>query len=370
MKNKEKLTYVSLAMLVFMPLKLTASNNMNFHIYQPCNGNGSVCSPYILADGIITQETPKEFKYFIENNRDSLNPLTTVYLNSEGGSLTGGMELAKIIRSEKFNTYIGTSEKYDEESEEGYITLIQKSICYSACAYAFLGGVSREIDWGNGFYGIHQFYSDGYAPIDEGDTQVILSSLAIFLDNMGVDRKLLDFASFTKKDDIFLLSKKLAKKFQVDNSGEEYTGWKVDVNQNGELSVCSSAKQEDNDSFTMMCFIKSDHQLMANIIYSPSSRYVASNIIEAFKIEDESMLQSLYIKFDNKAIPIKKASSWKYNNNYLVKSFIITREMLKYLPSKQEFSIEANFSNATRHLDPSATFTTDGLHNAIKALLK
>lgn len=375
MKFKEFFSGLFFCLVVFLSTKVIASDDMDFHVYIPCDGNGSMCSPYIFADGIITPETPNKFKNFLEENKNDLHS-PTVYFNSDGGSLISGIELAKIIRDKKFNTYIGTVENVDfsqEEPSKRYKTIAKKSECYSACAYAFLGGVTREIDWNNAEYGIHQFYSGG--SIKEGDAQVISSSLAIFLDDMGVKRKLLDLASFTQKDDIYLLDSKVAKELRVENSGEEIINWTANTDESGNLSICSTVKQEDNESFTTLCFINIKDKIIANLVYSPSPKYPMKDIIEAFKNEDESEekdqnFPQLSITFGKQEIPIKIRTRWKKIDDSLGKSFAVSNNMLINLTSGSEFSIEASFPNVYKHINPSATFSGDGLSGGIKALLK
>lgn len=350
------------------------SNDMEFSIYQPCDGNGSICSPYIFASGLITSDTPNKFNEFLKKNEKDLHS-PIIYFNSNGGSLKGGIELARIIRGKDLDTYIGMAEDVDfnfsqEESNKRYKIIIKKSVCYSACAYAFLGGVTREIDWNNGDYGIHQFHSDGL--INEGDAQIISSSLALFLDEMGINRKLLDLASFTKKDDILSLSKNLSKELRVENSGEDINNWSLKANQDGNLSICSTVKQEDNASFTTLCFLNIHNQLIANIIYLPAQKYVIHDVINRFSSEESSSLLPipLSLKFKNNETSPKEITKWNIIDGIINKTVIIDKETLKLLLTQQDFSLDAHFSNANRHVDPSASFATDGLSGGIKAILK
>jgi len=358
--------FFSLFLLIFSfaPAKSSANEDMDFHIYRPCEGNGSMCSQYIFANGIITKETPIKFQNFLENNKNDLySPI--IYFNSDGGSLIGGLDLARIIRNKKFDTYIGRGTNVDfnqEEPDKRYKTIVEKSACYSACAYAFLGGVSREIDWNNGKYGVHQFSSNG--AIQEDSAQVLTSSLAIFLDEMGVDRGLLDIASFTKKDDMFSLSPKVAKELKVENSGEEASNWTIKANQEGNLSVCSSVKQEDNDSFTALCFFHIRKSLFADIIYLPSKKYEMTDVVNRFNSQEASVDLSL------NGIEVKEITKWRHIENGVSKTIAIDNNILKSFSNQKKLSFNAGFSNANKHIDPSAIFITDGLLGGIKALLK
>ena len=98
----------------------------------------------IIADGDITADTPSKFKEFIKTAAfDGFN--FEVWLNSDGGNLLGGLALGAAIRAEGFlDTRV-----YSEH---------MSARCYSACAYAFMGGRERELSEDTSI-GFHQFFS-------------------------------------------------------------------------------------------------------------------------------------------------------------------------------------------------------------------
>lgn len=70
----------------------------------------------------------------IDKNKYKLH-LNMVQLDSVGGGRSSGMDIGRIIRKNRLNTYIAP-----------------KSLCNSACVYAFIGGVQR---YGFGKIGVH-----------------------------------------------------------------------------------------------------------------------------------------------------------------------------------------------------------------------
>jgi hypothetical protein len=197
-----------------------ASNDkpMSFRIDSPCEGNGSRCAESIYAEGVIESDTPEKFKAFVAKAKaDKSNYLPkypTVILISPGGSVVGGMGLGEAIRSLNYDTYT----PYD-------------GFCASACSLAFLGGVGRQLD-PESKYGVHQF-SSGNQGGNESLTQITVVLLADYIERMGVNRMLLDYASIVPPSEMYWLSDKLRKELRVDNSEPLVEGWKLDTNAKG-----------------------------------------------------------------------------------------------------------------------------------------
>src|SRR5262249_1368498 len=150
-------------------------------------GNGGNCGgcEWISAQGTIEENTAREFKNFVV--REKLAGIRIeVTFNSPGGLLGPGLDLGLAIRQLRFDT----------EVERG-------GICASACAYAFLGGVSRGAERGQ--IGVHQFYSPDLADPkkialnaeNEKNMQALVGTLALYTYRMGVNPSFLFLASST-----------------------------------------------------------------------------------------------------------------------------------------------------------------------------
>jgi hypothetical protein len=135
------------------------ANAMTFR-YEGTGGNCEGCD-WIAADGEISFETPQQFLKFLAEDPimkwyGEKKPLgLTIYLNSPGGDLMAGIKLGELIRVQGFNAAVGKSVPSDVTAS---FRDISEGRCASACAYAFLGGVSRTAKQGE--LGVHQFYND------------------------------------------------------------------------------------------------------------------------------------------------------------------------------------------------------------------
>jgi hypothetical protein len=101
------------------------------------------------------------------------NQIHTIMLNSEGGNLVSSIEIGYFIREQKLNTLI---------PENGY--------CFSACTYAFMGGVERTID-GDAKFAMHRPFFNEEMPgnYNEGYNAGIITSVmvVVYLIEMGLD---------------------------------------------------------------------------------------------------------------------------------------------------------------------------------------
>jgi hypothetical protein len=154
------------------------------------------CQKIIIAVGVITKDTPKQFTEFSQNFPAG----TYVLFSSKGGMLDSGLMIGKRIREAKFNTIIGNTE-------------FSSADCLSACAYAFFGGVKRKIPT-TGHLGLHHYYSKTQI-IDVEQQQRINQSLTKYLESMGIDPRLLDYANSAKSTNITYITERQAKEYKI-----------------------------------------------------------------------------------------------------------------------------------------------------------
>jgi len=148
---------------------------------------------WIQATGEIYEDTPTVFEKFL---RSSEFIPKIVRLNSQGGSLRGGVLLGELFRSRHFATEVGSSNLNADVpivgSENGYTKT--PGDCASACAFTFLGGIERTLD-PNSNLAFH-LYSKPDAP-SENDVQELISLLHLYLLEMGVDARLIAWVTET-----------------------------------------------------------------------------------------------------------------------------------------------------------------------------
>jgi hypothetical protein len=208
------------------------SKPMVFRFYQENWGSGTIF--YILAEGTITSETPRQFYQFARKLLDSDNERPNfVFFNSPGGSLAAGLEMGKMIRQLGLNTLVGKKYYAIGKKLHSQVTTVYNGACYSACAYAFLGGVGRRVTE-SGTFGVHQF--SGAQKDIEASAQVTMTLLAEYLNAMGVGRELLTVASLTPSKNIQVLTVKQAQELNIDNSNPPLSEWKIDAASSGKVS--------------------------------------------------------------------------------------------------------------------------------------
>lgn len=143
---------------------------------------------WVAAEGIITEDTPEQFEKFLKSYDGKI--VKTIIFHSPGGNLGAAIKLGKLIRQAGYRTFIGRSISLDEAMA---IYHYKDAHCLSACAYAFLGGVERSYTEKDS-YGLHRF---GKSDRDIGGdvAQIITSELATYVEQMGVDQRVLRLAS-------------------------------------------------------------------------------------------------------------------------------------------------------------------------------
>ncbi|CAM5518207.1 hypothetical protein MAUB1S_08647 [Mycolicibacterium aubagnense] len=124
------------------------------------------------------------------------NRATFVVFNSEGGNVMTAIRLGRLIRTAGLNTY-----------------QLRQIDCVSACALAFMGGVNRAAEPGS--IGVHRSSFSPDASVSTADAvagvQALTANIITYLNDMGVDPKLLALAlSYDRSDMRYLSSSEMA----------------------------------------------------------------------------------------------------------------------------------------------------------------
>lgn len=168
---------------------LLKSNIPDIFSQTPMTTGGA--APEIIATGKIDPATGDAFKAFLkQNGKLGQTWRVQVRLNSGGGSLVAGLQMGRLIRQHQMSIVINDD-------------------CASACAYAAMGGVTRQVDH-NGRIGLHQFSrrstTESLNSRIESDAQIVIATLIDYVQEMGVDPSILSRASKTSPEDIWWLS--------------------------------------------------------------------------------------------------------------------------------------------------------------------
>lgn len=210
---------------------------MQFSVHDPCGGgNASLCAPRILGRGPITTTDAKDLRSAVDSwRKEGTSYFSGITLSSPGGNLYGGLLLGKEIRRLQLDTIAEPDFKEWVPAEPNGPSerIVEKRVeCFSACAYAVLGGLQRAVTPG-AIYGIHQFS----AASQQGETQATAQVTGVILRNyireMGVNPELLDLASVTSANSIMVLSQDQVQALRVDNSRRISSIWKVIASKDG-----------------------------------------------------------------------------------------------------------------------------------------
>ncbi|MBB4124326.1 hypothetical protein [Martelella radicis] len=158
----------------------------------------------IVMAGDIEPGDAEKFRAFWDTSEfDTFNYV--VAMDSPGGSLWDGLDIGSFLRERGAETVVT---RYGPlapgEDEFSYREEHAGAGCYSACAFAFMGGVKRDVPDGNKI-GFHQFSnSDGASNSNLMSTLTVTAILNSYLRDMGAAPQLTDFMMKTGPDDMFI----------------------------------------------------------------------------------------------------------------------------------------------------------------------
>lgn len=191
--------WMALAALVPTAGAQAAGEAMEFSVLTQEDCTGAACPKVLLGEGEIERDTYRAFL----RAAGKLKPGTTLVLNSPGGEVSGAILFGMAIRGAGFDTVVPTG-----------------AICNSACAYAFLGGVSRVV-LPQGRVGVHrsrhQLSNGQKLPPDverEVDAEVN-QKLKTYVASMGVSSSMLRVADRIAANEIRYLTPAELKSFGV-----------------------------------------------------------------------------------------------------------------------------------------------------------
>jgi hypothetical protein len=225
-----------------------------FAIDVASNGGNCTGCEWLVVDGKIPLDADKLLEAWIRKN-DYGGIALTVVMNSGGGNLLGGIRLGQAIRRLGLKTEIGrTSPDPDVPTNQTQ----GPGGCYSACAYAFLGGVQRTATTGT--YGVHQFYSDAYfdAPAQKAFTandlsaqQALTGVILAYVVEMGADPQVVVAANRMRPDEIYKPSDAQLRDWKVAYEPDAYGKWQVEPFKDG--VVIFSRTQNGRSQLSLTC---------------------------------------------------------------------------------------------------------------------
>lgn len=126
---------------------------------------------------------------------------TRAILNSPGGSVQDALELGRALRRAGMQTQMRSGD-----------------ICYSACPYLLVAGVSRTVP-DDAFVGVHQHYFGEStllpAFVAVEDIQRGQGEVMRYLDQMGIDPLVMSHALVTPPDEIYVLLPEELREYRI-----------------------------------------------------------------------------------------------------------------------------------------------------------
>jgi len=365
------MSYLARCLVLFVVVAPVAAGTdyegpMRFSIFEPCRGSASICGATILAQGSLERNSSQKFAAFVAERRAELPPTPTVVFDSHGGSLNGAMALGRVIRRNRFNTRLESS--YSYENSVDVVKFIGNAKCASACAFAFVGGLRREIS-DDARFGIHQF-SGASGDIGEGVTQKAVVALAAYLAEMGVSRRLLDAASLVPPTTIYWLAPKDAQRLRVDNSRPILIPWTVKASPSGKALLYTAAEISQGRRVSLIITTKGNNAVVHAVTQLQRKTYSADRI-KQFPLD---MLPALTFSVDGESIETQPLTPWSQLDQpgavVFRTSVAISLAALQTLARAQKLSVSDNFGTATSDVSLSTALSIDGLQSGIALLLR
>lgn len=152
----------------------------------------------LLAEGSIEQGAAARFRTEIETRGEYVS---TVRLNSPGGSLEDAMAMARIVREREYRTEV-----------------MDGALCASSCPLLFAGGVTRMAGE-KAAIGLHQFYApsgSSTAPAQAmSDAQITTARISRHLGDMGIDAALWLHALDTPPRQLYYLTREEMARYKL-----------------------------------------------------------------------------------------------------------------------------------------------------------
>lgn len=202
MRNLLSAAGLAVACLMGAPGGATAMTFERITTSAACHA--STC---VLASGEIDRDTAAHFKAFIRFH--GVQPGSVVVFDSSGGVLLQSLALGEAIRAARLYTTVG---RYDRATHR----FVTGAECVSACAYAFLGGVEREVAE-HARLGVHQFSweASDEPELSISDAQSLMGLIQIYTEKMLGAAAVVTLAARTRPQDTYWLSQPELRKYRV-----------------------------------------------------------------------------------------------------------------------------------------------------------
>ncbi|MGZ5810480.1 MAG: hypothetical protein ACXWJ6_04955 [Xanthobacteraceae bacterium] len=204
------------------------------------NACGPGCSEWIAVEGFFDADAPRRFNSFLLPTLYGRD--LPVFFNSRGGSIGGATAIGRLLRKYRLRAGVGqtlpdecggSKTRMDcrrrielKDNLKGRLVMT-RARCTSACVYALIGGVSRQVGPGV-LLGIHNAIlppSVNGAPKPAESLDETNNRLKRYAVEMGIDSGLVEAASQVSPFKMHYLDRDEIRKFGIDPRQSFETGW-------------------------------------------------------------------------------------------------------------------------------------------------
>ena len=319
---------------------------MSFRVSEVCNASG--CNRVVFGEGAVLRDSNEALRKIAE----TLPKGTTVVLSAPGGDLLGALRLGELIRQRGFDTEVSP----------------EKAECYSACVFAFMGGVNRSVH-PLASLGFHSLKDSGAGVAEEEAQRNSRRLLGVYLDQMRIDRRVLDYALTTKPGQLQTIDAGLARRLGLVSEKRVETNvnsvWQLRASRSGRLlGFIVETLPNGIGSLTLgITFLNGEYRLLTHFEPSPS---VTSTMRTDLEVELAGS-KGIRLMVRNEVLPVKSRYPWQKVSNGYQAWGQLTPTQIRQLQDAPEFKLNLGLAE-TSLLGSELVFTTVGLANIIAAL--
>jgi hypothetical protein len=196
-----------------------------------------------------------------------------------------------------------------------------------------------------------------------------MTILSAYLDEMGVDRQLLDLASLTPSEKLRSLSLPVARRLLVDNTAPELAPWTIDTTPNGKLYAYVVQRQPRRDATVSFLLARSDSGLVGTIFYKIKQKFRSADEIDAvFLNEAEDFAEHVGpVTLAGKGIQVTAIWTGKSTEGYSLR-FRLDDATVASMLAQKSFEFDPGFPHAYWDVSPAVTFSSEKLRQTLLAL--
>lgn len=186
---------------------------------QLCRKGG--CPSVIVAKGRINDESAEDFVKFASTMPEARGLKNILLIESPGGNVAGSMKLGIMLR--KLGTVVVVAQP---TGVSGGVSsgALRSARCYSACAYALMGGARRIVPPGSEV-GVHRMHALKTGPNPAGDEDLYnrhqygsdnqVQFLSRYVVSMGVSPEMVAVAERVSPERIHVLTPAEMRRFRL-----------------------------------------------------------------------------------------------------------------------------------------------------------